>query len=121
VITVLFGWDDDHLHVFTVGHRQYADPFHGLEETGAEDSVPLYRALPQRGARISHTYDLGASWEHEIVLEKVLDDHPLSYPECVTGKGDNPIEYYDPDDPAEPSPFDIEAVNKRLRKLVVDH
>ncbi|MFC4854596.1 plasmid pRiA4b ORF-3 family protein [Actinophytocola glycyrrhizae] len=121
VITVLFGWDDDHLHVFTVGHRRYADPFHRLEETGDEDAMPLFRALPQRGAKISHTYDMGACWQHEIVLEKVLDDHPLPYPECVAGTGDNPIEYYDPDDPEEPSPFDIEAVDKRLRKLVADH
>jgi hypothetical protein len=117
VIMALFGWDDDHLHVFTVGRRQYADPFHELEETASEDSMPLYRALPGPAAKVSYTYDLGACWAHEIVLEKVLDDHPLPHPECVTGQGDNPIEYYDPDDPDGPAPFDATAINTRLRKL----
>lgn len=117
VIIALFGWDDDHLHVFTVGHRQYADPYHGLEETASEDSMPLYRVLPSPAAKMTHTYDLGACWRHEIVLEAVLDGHPLPHPECTAGLGDNPIEYYDPDDPQDPEPFDAAAVNNRLRKL----
>ena len=51
------------------------------------------------------------------MLEKVLDEHALSHPECVTGKGDNTIEYYDPDDPTDPAPLDVGAVNTRLRLL----
>jgi hypothetical protein len=119
VIIALFGWDDDHLHVFTVGHRQYADPFHGLEETVPEYTITLHQALPGPKATISHTYDLGACWRHEITLEKVLDDQPLSRPECVGGKGGDPIEYYDPDDPEEPGPFDAAAINERLNKMAV--
>lgn len=116
VIIALFGWDDDHLHLFTVGRRSYADQFHRLEETVAEHTIRLHQALPHPKARISHTYDLGASWQHEILLEKVLDEHPEP-PECVAGQGDNPIEYYDPDDPTDPVPFNAEAINKRLRQL----
>lgn len=119
VIIALFGWDNDHLHLFTIGHRQYADPFHDLEETVPEYTMRLHRALPRPKATISYTYDLGACWRHEILLEKVLDDHPLPHPECVAGKGGDPIEYYDPDDPVEPAPFDIAAINERLRKVVV--
>ena len=117
VIIALFGWDDDHLHIFTVGRRHYADSLHGLEETVPEHTMRLHQALPHSKATISHTYDLGASWKHEILLEKVLHDHPLPQPECVTGKGDNPIEYYDPDEPEDPVPFDAEAINTRLHKL----
>jgi hypothetical protein len=51
------------------------------------------------------------------VLEKVLRDHPLPRPECVAGKGDHPIEYYDPDEPEDPVPFDAEAINRVLYKL----
>jgi hypothetical protein len=119
VIIALFGWDDDHLHVFTVGHRQYADPFHGLEETVPEHTMRLHQALPHPKATISHTYDLGACWQHEITLEKILDEHPLPRPECVAGKGGDPIEYYDPDDPEEPAPFDAAAINERLHKAAV--
>jgi hypothetical protein len=119
VIIALFGWDDDHLHVFTVGNRQYADPFHRLEETVPEYTMSLHQAFPRPKATISHTYDLGAEWRHEITLEKVLDDHPLPRPECVGGKGGDPIEYYDPDDPEEPAPFDLAAINERLHKVAV--
>jgi hypothetical protein len=118
VIIALFGWDDDHLHVFTVDRRRYADPYYELEETASEDAMPLYRALPKPGARISHMYDFGASHRHEITLEKVLGQHPLVHPECLTGKGDNPVEYYDPDDPVDPEPLDVGTVNERLRRLV---
>lgn len=117
VIVALFGWDDDHLHVFTVGRRRYADPFHHLEETVSEDSIRLHQALPQPKSTVSYTYDLGATWRHEIVLEKVRDDHALPHPECLTGQGDNPIEYYDPDDPTDPVPFDVTAINKVLNEL----
>jgi hypothetical protein len=117
VIKALFGWGDDHLHVFTVGRRHYADPFHGLEETVPEHTMRLHRALPRPKAIVSYTYDLGARWKHEIVLEKVLHERPLTHPECLTGKGDNPIEYYNLDYPEEPVLFDAEAINKRLHKL----
>lgn len=119
VIIALFGWDNDHLHVFTVGHRQYADPFHDLEETIPEYAMRLHQALPRPKATISQTYDLGACWQHEIMLEKVLNDHPLQRVECVAGEGGDPIEYYDPDDPEEPAPFDLAAINERLRKVAV--
>ena len=120
VIKALFGWGDDHLHLFTVGRRHYADPSHGLEETIPEYSMRSHQALSHPNATMSYTYDLGASWRHEIVLEKVRDDHPLPQPECVTGRGHNPIEYYDPDDPADPVPLDAAAINKLLHKMATE-
>lgn len=117
VIKTLFGWDDDHLHVFTVGRRPYANPCHGLEETVPEHTMRLHQALSHPKATMSYTYDLGASWKHEIMLEKIRTGHPLPHPECLTGHGDNPIEYYDPDDPADPVPFDAAAINELLHKL----
>ncbi|GAB1515062.1 hypothetical protein [Actinophytocola sp. KF-1] len=36
----------------------------------------------------------------------------------LTGEGDNPIEYYDQEDPVDPEPLDVGAVNTRLRHLV---
>ncbi len=119
VIIALFGWDDDHLHVFTVGHHQYADPFHGLEEAVPEYTMRLHRALPHPKATISHTYDLGARWQHEIMLEQILHEQDLPQAECVAGKGGDPIEYYDPEDPEEPAPFHAAAINERLHKVVV--
>lgn len=120
VIVALFGWDNDHLHIFTVGQREYADPFHQLEETVPEDAMRLHRAFPRPKTAISYIYDLGATWRHEIVLEKVLEDHPMEPPKCIAGKGDNPVEYDDPDFPQDPVLFDADAINRRLRKLGAD-
>ncbi|WP_143120965.1 plasmid pRiA4b ORF-3 family protein [Streptosporangium canum] len=112
VIRVLFGWGDDHLHVFETAKRRYADPFHGLEECGDEYAYRINRALPSPRSKITYIYDLGDCWKHEIVLEKVHDE--VTHPVCVGGKGDNPIEHYDPEYPEDSVPFDQDAVNKRL-------
>ncbi|MGH3433302.1 MAG: hypothetical protein ACRDQB_10750 [Thermocrispum sp.] len=54
------------------------------------------------------------------MLEQVLDDHPLPQPECLTGQGDNPVEYYHPNGPADPAPFDAAAINRRLHQLAAE-
>lgn len=116
VIKALMGWSDDHLHVFGVGRRSYADEFHGLEGTRPEHLIRLHQALAAPKVTISYVYDLGDSWRHEILVEKVLDQH-LPHPICTAGQGDNPIEDYNPELPEEPVPFDQKAVNKALRGL----
>jgi hypothetical protein len=61
-------------------------------------------------------YDFGDSWYHTVTLEKVLDTDPtLTHPRCVAGKGDAPVEHWNPEDPEEPVPFDIDDINKRLQ------
>ena len=70
-IQVLFGWDGDHLHVFQAGKKQYSDPFVNLEGTADEGAVRVRDVLTP-GGKISYTYDLGACWEHEIMLEQML-------------------------------------------------
>jgi Plasmid pRiA4b ORF-3-like protein len=117
VIQVLFGWDGDHLHVFEVGKKQYSDPFVNLEGTGDEEAVRIRDAVAP-GGMIAYTYDLGACWEHEITLEKILPcDHSQDYPVCVAFRGDSPVEYWDEEEPEEPEPFGLKEVNRRLAAL----
>lgn len=113
VISILFGWGDDHLHDFRTQHRSYSDPFHRPDDCGDEFSRRLNRALPEPGSKITYVYDLGDCWTHEIALEAV---HPTGepHPLCTTGRGDNPIEHYHPDYPEDPTPFDQDAINKQL-------
>src|SRR5713226_2625143 len=116
-IQVLFGWDGDHLHVFQAGKEQYSDPFVNLDETGDELAVRVRDVLAP-GGKISYTYDLGACWEHEITLEKVMPRSPGQYyPVCVGYTGDSPVEYWSEDDPEEPAPFNLAEVNRRLAAL----
>ncbi len=114
VIQVLFGWDGDHLHLFQVGKKQYTDRFTDLERTGDEEAVRVRDVLTP-GGKIGYTYDLGACWEHEITLEKMVPRDPgQDYPVCVQYKGNSPVEYWSEDDPAEPEPFNLADVNLKL-------
>ena len=45
-IQVLFDWDGDHLHAFTVAGLRYSDPLFDLEETADEEAVRLRDAFP---------------------------------------------------------------------------
>jgi Plasmid pRiA4b ORF-3-like protein len=116
-IQVLFSWDGDHLHMFRAGTKQYSSPFVNLEGTADEGAVRVRDVLTP-GGKISYTYDLGACWEHEIALERVLGRDPgQDYPVCVAYKGDSPVEYWSEDDPEEPRLFDLAEVNRNLAAL----
>ncbi len=68
--------------------------------------------------KITYTYDLGACWEHEITLGQMLPrDQGQDYPVCVAFRGDSPVEYWSEEDPAEPEPFGLAEVNRRLAAL----
>lgn len=115
-IQVLFGWDGDHLHAFTVAGSGYSDPLFDLEETADEEAVRLRDAFPA-GARkpVRYEYDFGAGWVHEITRagsSRLTPDEAV--PRCLSFSGDNPVEYWNEDEPADPEPFDMAKVNATL-------
>jgi hypothetical protein len=72
----------------------------------------------RRHPKITYVYDLGDWWQHEITLEKILDpDDALTYPACVTGREEAPVEDWNPDYPQDPVPFDKDVLNHDLAKL----
>jgi hypothetical protein len=120
VIQVLYGWDGDHLHAFRAGRAMYSDPSFALEETSDEDAIRVLTALNAAGGKITYEYDFGASWIHEIALQKKLPREPgAASPRCVKYSGDSPVEYpdYDSDEEQRSEPFDLEAVNRHLAML----
>ena len=51
-------------------------------------------------------------------LEKVTDrEAGCDYPVCVAFSGDSPVEYPSEDEPEEPTPFDLDSVNRLLARL----
>ena len=72
VIQVAMGWYDAHLHQFKTAMDYYAPP-------GSEDYAESYEGLTlnilmqQAGQKIRYEYDFGDSWDHEILLEKVVE------------------------------------------------
>jgi len=92
ILQVAFDWDDSHLHAFETPYGRFGTPDADLGQR-AEQPVSLEQVLPDVKAKISYTYDFGDSWEHEIVLEKILERSPdVRYPRCTGGRRAAPPE-----------------------------
>jgi hypothetical protein len=119
VIQIVFDWDDDHLHLFTVDGRRYADPFSSLEETADEFRARLGELAPSVGAALTYVYDLGDHWEHRIVVERIIEtDEQGTSAVCVGGQGDAPEEDWFPGCGREAAPFDLTAINQQLSSTI---
>jgi hypothetical protein len=52
-----------------------------------ERRVHLNQAAPTVGSKFVYEYDFGDSWEHTILVEKILEPEPgAHYPRCLTGR-----------------------------------
>jgi hypothetical protein len=119
-IQVLFGWDGDHLHAFTVAGARYSDLCFDLEGTADEEAIRLRDAFPA-GARkpVRYEYDFGADWVHEVTRTGSSRIAPGEVvPRCLSFRGDNPVEYWNEDELANPEPFDMAEVNAVLADRV---
>ena len=61
----------------------------GFEELEPEDerSVKLSSFIPDEKFKFSYLYDFGDSWEHEVLVEKVLtSEKDVDYPVCIKAK-----------------------------------
>ena len=151
VIQVAMGWNDSHLHQFIAGSSAgraifgVADPdFDEMGETLDERRYTLADLAPIAKKKFIYEYDFGDSWEHEVVVEKVLPPDPeFTHPICLAGANAAPPEdcggipgFYrlleimaDPTDPEyeemkewvggefNPAQFDADRVNTALQCL----
>jgi Plasmid pRiA4b ORF-3-like protein len=93
VLQAVMGWSDSHLHQFLVGGTCYGQPHPELDEMENENRVTLSEVAPTEGARFGYEYDFGDSWEHVLLVEKILPPEPgVTYPRCLTGKRNCPPE-----------------------------
>lgn len=90
-IQAAMGWEDDHLHHFTVNGIDYTspefiddapDPFGRLDEW----AITLDEAVPKAKNRFTYTYDYGDDWRHNILVEKIMPFEPgMKLPICTGG------------------------------------
>ena len=92
VVQTVMGWQDSHLDQFTIGQDRYAvqqfEMSSDFDVESAKDghTAVLAYTLPQPGTPFLYTYDFGDSWEHELVVEKVLPiEREKAYPRCLEG------------------------------------
>ena len=90
VLQIVMGWTNSHLHQFKAGGRYYGEPdpeFADMIEVIDERQVRLNQIAPGVEARFVYEYDFGDSWEHELVVEKILPaETGAPYPRCTDGK-----------------------------------
>ena len=144
-LQLAMGWTDSHLHQFIIDGEFYSIPSReDFEPVLDERRYPLGQIAPREKRKFVYEYDFGDSWEHEIVVEKILPPEPeVKYPVCVKGKGACPPEdvggvwgyaeflqaIRDPNheehdmylewmgDEFDPEAFDLDEVNQALRRI----
>ncbi|MDQ3554769.1 MAG: plasmid pRiA4b ORF-3 family protein [Chloroflexota bacterium] len=92
MLVAAFGWQDYHMHCFSSGPDEFGvpDPELGFVD---ERHVTLGELIGGVGDRLRYTYDFGDDWEHEIVVDELLDlDCETHYPVLVAAKGACPPE-----------------------------
>ena len=91
------GWDDYHLHEFTllspktgrkvkIGIPSDEDADFGWEVL-AEWNQKIAHYFSSENSKADYVYDFGDGWEHSIKLEKILPrETGVAYPRCIGGK-----------------------------------
>jgi DNA invertase Pin-like site-specific DNA recombinase len=138
-------WTNSHLHAFSIQGVEYGQPLPEYDfNVHNERTVKLSSVVTGEKFKFLYTYDMGDSWEHEILVEKVLPADPqMCYPVCLTGKRACPPEdcggvwgyaefleaIQQPDHPEhesmlewiggsfDPNAFDLDEVNQQLKQI----
>lgn len=143
VIQITMGWEDYHLHDFTINRRRYAVPDPEDIDDPIDERESRLKSILRTRQKFTYQYDFGDGWDHNIVVEKVVDDPAIRDVVCIDGARACPPEdsggpwgYEEkltaltrPDDPDmkelrdwigkdfDPERFDCDAVNKELQRM----
>ena len=126
IIQAAFGWTDTHLHSFEYAGEQIGAPDPEWDNDCADEvETTLDEVLLGPKDRVRYVYDFGDSWEHDILLEKVIEpDAGDRRPVLLTAKGACPPEdcggpwgYAELKDAGgfDPASFDLEAAQQRVQ------
>ena len=94
VLQIVIGWTDSHLHEFSRQGDRYGIPDEEFpSDVKDEMDFRLEQVLKKVGDKLHYVYDFGDSWEHEVLLEKVLPfDTTAILPICLGGERACPME-----------------------------
>ncbi|MBB5808697.1 hypothetical protein F4560_008465 [Saccharothrix ecbatanensis] len=92
IIQDAFAWEDYHMWVFDTPEGEYGMPDPELGH-GDAATVTLADAAKAPKDRVGYLYDFGDAWDHDIVVEDVVQAEPgAAYPRCLTGRRAAPPE-----------------------------
>ena len=90
VLQEVMGWYDGHLHAFDLNGFQITDAetlAEGWNDGEDERKATVKKHVHRKGQKFRYEYDFGDSWDHEVLLEKVLPvEADAHYPRCLKGK-----------------------------------
>ena len=146
VFQAAMGWTNSHPHEFEIDGKRYGhidDDWDQDESLLDERRRTIDALLAQDVAAFSYTYDFGDHWRHIVVVEKAMDsDEGNNWTQCIDGANAGPPEdvggtggyeefveaITDPEHeehiamrrwnggPYDPRGFDVNAVNRELRR-----
>lgn len=115
VIQTAMGWTNSHLHEFVVGEHNYSDPEFEIDEAKSEYLYRLARLAPRVRNTIAYLYDFGDGWEHQIRVERIIEDDNryLGRSVCLAGARNCP-----PEDCGGPGGYQnlLEAIGNKKHK-----
>lgn len=91
LVQLVMGWTNSHLHQFEYHGQYYGDERlwqESYDEADMKNSLKtkVGKVLKNEKDKLQYEYDMGDSWDHEILLEKITTtDTPLSHPVCLKG------------------------------------
>lgn len=93
MLIAAMGWENSHLHAFTVGNKHYGMHFEErLEDEIDEKGVTVLEALRDE-RRFVFDYDFGDNWIHDVVIEDLTWSYfGLRFAVCLAGEGACPPE-----------------------------
>lgn len=96
ILQICTGWRNCHLHQFIKDEIYYTKKMNDdFDEEYIVDykNMKIKDLLKAENDKIIYEYDFGDSWEHNIILEKILSyDNNIKYPICIKGKRNFPPE-----------------------------
>ncbi len=98
ILQIVMGWENEHLHQFIKDRTYYAekmedDDFWDMGNNVDYKEMRISDLLEKEKDKIIYEYDFGDSWEHDVILEKILPaDIKTAYPVCIKGKMNCPPE-----------------------------
>lgn len=92
VLQAVMGWDNYHLYRFRIGGLDFGEPepekdLLFRQQMKNAKRTTLNKAVTVEKAKFIYEYDFGDSWEHEILVEKIIAAEPgVHYPVCIKGE-----------------------------------
>jgi len=91
IIQEVMGWEDYHLYEFNLNGESIGlvddDALDSNPELKDSEKIKLLKYLNEEKQKFLYIYDFGDSWEHILVVEKILEgDASKKYPVCIEGE-----------------------------------